>query len=121
MTHAPLITAAVGTTLTQAQDILRTHRSEKLPLVGDDGTLAGLITVKDILKATDHPNASSDDRGRLRCAAALGVGADLEARVDALVAVGVDALVLDTAHGHSEGVIVAIRRIRSVAPSVAIV
>jgi IMP dehydrogenase len=121
MTHAPLITAAVGTTLTQAQDILRTHRIEKLPLVGDDGTLAGLITVKDILKATDHPNASSDDRGRLRCAAALGVGADLEARVDALVAVGVDALVLDTAHGHSEGVIVAIRRIRSVAPSVAIV
>lgn len=121
MTHAPLITAAVGTTLTEAQQILRTHRIEKLPLVGGDGTLAGLITVKDILKATDHPNASSDDRGRLRCAAALGVGADLEARVDALIAVGVDAVVLDTAHGHSEGVLTAIRRIRSVAPHLAIV
>lgn len=121
MTHAPLITAAVGTTLLEAQHILRTHRIEKLPLVGDDGILAGLITVKDILKATDHPNASSDDRGRLRCAAALGVGADLEARLDALVGVGVDAVVLDTAHGHSEGVITAIRRIRTQAPNLAIV
>jgi IMP dehydrogenase len=121
MTSTPLITAAVGTTLAEAQEILRTHRIEKLPLVADDGTLAGLITVKDILKATDHPNASSDDRGRLRCAAALGVGADLEERVDALVRVSVDAVVLDTAHGHSAGVISAIQRIRALAPDLAIV
>ena len=121
MTHTPLITASVGTTLEEAQEILRSHRIEKLPLVNEEGELAGLITVKDILKASDHPNASRDDRGRLRCTAALGVGADLEERVTALTAVGVDAVVLDTAHGHSSGVITAIQRIRSGWPELAIV
>ena len=121
MTPTPLITASVGTTLEQAQEILRSHRIEKLPLVNNEGVLAGLITVKDILKATDHPNASLDDRGRLRCAAALGVGADLEERVAALVKVGVDAVVFDTAHGHSSGVISAIHRVRSGWPDLAIV
>ena len=113
MTHAPLITASAGTTLAEATKILAKHRIEKLPLVDAAGRLVGLITVKDILKATEHPNASKDSLGRLRCAAAVGVGADLEERVDALVQAGVDALCLDTAHGHSENVVAAIRRIRS--------
>lgn len=121
MTHAPLITASVGTTLEQAQEILRSHRIEKLPLVNDNGELAGLITVKDILKATDHPNASLDSRGRLRCAAALGVGVDLEERVEVLARMGVDAVVFDTAHGHSSGVITAIQRVRSSWPDLAVV
>lgn len=81
----------------------------------------GLITVKDILKATEHPNATQDERGRLRCGAAVGVGADLEERVNALVKAGVDAVCIDTAHGHSLGVLNAIRRIRSDWPDLAIV
>ncbi|MCX6532639.1 MAG: IMP dehydrogenase [Actinobacteria bacterium] len=121
MTVAPLITAPMGTTLAQARTILGKHRLEKLPLVDSDGTLMGLITVKDILKATEHPNATQDDRGRLRCGAAVGVGADLEERVSALVKAGVDAVCIDTAHGHSLGVLNAIRRIRSDWPDLAIV
>lgn len=113
MTKSPLITAKAGTTLAEARKILGQHRIEKLPLVDEQGVLVGLITVKDILKATDHPSASKDDRGRLRCAAAVGVGPDLEERVSALVAAGVDAVCIDTAHGHTEGVIAAVRRIRS--------
>ena len=88
------------------------HRIEKLPLVDDDGRLAGLITVKDIQKRLDFPNASRDGRGRLRCAAAIGVGDDVEARVEALVAMGVDAVSIDTAHGHSANVVKAIERIK---------
>lgn len=121
MTHAPLVTARVGTTLDEAKVVLARHRIEKLPLVDDDGRLVGLITVKDILKATDHPHASMDDRNRLRCAAAVGVGADLEPRVEALVAAGVDAVCIDTAHGHSQGVIDAVRRIRACWPEIAVV
>ena len=121
MTSAGLITAPVGTTLEVAKDILRRYRIEKLPLVDDHGRLRGLITVKDILKARAHPLASLDAAGRLRCAAAVGVGADLEARCDALAAAGVDAVTLDTAHGHSLGVITAIRRIRAGWPNLAIV
>jgi IMP dehydrogenase len=121
MTSAPLVTARPGTTLAEAKQLLALHRIEKLPLVGDDGRLAGLITVKDILKATEHPNATKDERGRLRCAAAVGVGPDLEERTAALVAAGCDAVFIDTAHGHSEGVVSAVRRIRAAWSDLAIV
>ena len=104
MTSDGLVTASVGTTLEQAKAILQQHRIEKLPLVDADGRLAGLITVKDIQKRQEFPNATRDGAGRLRCAAAVGVGADLEERVEALVAQGVDAVAIDTAHGHSAGV-----------------
>mgnify|MGYP001343404806 CR=1 FL=1 len=112
MTSAPLHTAPVGTSLDEAKAILQKYRIEKLPLVDAEGKLAGLITVKDIQKRLDFPNAARDSRGRLVCAAAVGVGDDLEARVEALVAVGVDAVSIDTAHGHSAGVIKAIERIK---------
>ena len=116
MTHEGLVTAKVGTTLDEAKAILQRHRIEKLPLVEDDGRLAGLITVKDIQKRLEFPNASRDGAGRLRCAAAVGVGADVEERVEALVARGVDAVAIDTAHGHSAGVIKTIQRIKGLWP-----
>jgi len=121
MTSERLVTAAVGTTLDEAKGLLQRYRIEKLPLLDDDGVLRGLITVKDILKRQEFPNATRDGRGRLRCAAAVGVGEDLEARVDALVAAGVDAIAIDTAHGHSAGVIKAIERIKSGFPMVPVV
>ncbi len=105
MTAANLITAPVGTTLEQAQAILGEHRIEKLPVVDADGRLKGLITVKDIQKRIDYPHATKDEQGRLRVAAAVGVGPDAVDRAGALVEAGVDALVLDTAHGHSDGVL----------------
>ena len=116
MTSENLVTGTVGTSLDEAKVLLQRHRIEKLPLVDSDGHLAGLITVKDIQKRLDHPNATRDDRGRLRCAAACGVGADVEARVEALVAMGVDAVSIDTAHGHSAGVVETVRRIKSAWP-----
>jgi IMP dehydrogenase len=112
MTSDGLVTAEVGTSLDQAKAVLQQHRIEKLPLVDAEGRLAGLITVKDIQKRLDFPNASRDSRGRLRCAAAVGVGADVEERVEALVAMGVDAVSIDTAHGHSANVVKAIQRIK---------
>ncbi|MDH4145886.1 MAG: IMP dehydrogenase [Acidimicrobiia bacterium] len=121
MTAEGLVTAPVGTTLVQARSVLQKHRIEKLPLVDDAGMLAGLITVKDIQKAVNHPNATLDERGRLRVAAAIGVGADLEERCEALVAAGVDALVIDTAHGHSAGVVRTIERVKAAWPQVAVV
>ena len=121
MTSEHLRTAPVGTTLEQAKAILQRYRIEKLPLVDDDGRLAGLITVKDIQKRQEFPNASRDDAGRLRCAAAVGVGDDLEERVEALVARSVDAVAIDTAHGHSAGVIKAIERIKAGWPSLPVV
>jgi IMP dehydrogenase len=121
MTADGLVTADVGTTLDEAKAILQRHRIEKLPLVDADGRLAGLITVKDIQKRQEFPNASRDDAGRLRCAAAVGVGDDLEERVDSLVAMGVDAVAIDTAHGHSAGVIKAIERIKGGWPDLAVV
>ncbi len=120
MTSEGLITAAKGTTLDEAKALLRRHRIEKLPLVDDRGRLTGLITVKDLAKHRDHPNASLDDRGRLRVAAAIGVGGDVEKRVDLLVQMGVDAVAIDTAHGHSKGVIDTIAMIRSGWPELAI-
>jgi IMP dehydrogenase len=121
MTSEGLRTAPVGTTLDEAKAILQRHRIEKLPLVDDDGRLAGLITVKDIQKRQEFPNASRDDAGRLRCAAAVGVGDDLEERVEALVARAVDAVAIDTAHGHSAGVIKAIERIKAGWPDLPVV
>ena len=107
-----LVTAPVGTSLDEAKKIIQAHRIEKLPLVDENGHLAGLITVKDIQKRLDYPSASRDSKGRLRCAAAVGVGADLEERVELLYDRGVDAVSIDTAHGHSLNVVKAIERIK---------
>lgn len=104
MTRDNLVTAPVGTTLEQARDILRKHKIEKLPVVDDDRRLVGLITVKDIQKKIQYPLATKDSRGRLQVAAAVGVGGDARERAAALVEADVDALVVDTAHGHSRGV-----------------
>ncbi len=105
MTAVNLITAPVGTTLPEAEQILHRNKVEKLPVVDADGVLKGLITVKDISKRQEYPDATKDDQGRLRAAAAVGVGSDALERAEALVAAGVDVLVLDTAHGHSRGVL----------------
>jgi IMP dehydrogenase len=120
MTAENLVTAQVGTSLDEAKKLLQKHRIEKLPLVDGDGRLAGLITVKDIQKRLDFPNAARDEKGRLRCAAACGVGDDVEERVDALVSMGVDAVAIDTAHGHSAGVIKTIERIKAGWPDLAV-
>lgn len=113
MTSDGLVTAPEGTTLEEAKVLLQRHRIEKLPLVDGAGRLRGLITVKDIMKRQEFPNATRDGAGRLRVAAAVGVGDDLENRVEALVKVGVDAVVVDTAHGNSMGVVKAIERIKA--------
>ena len=105
MTREGLVTAPVGTTLEEAQAILGRHRIEKLPVVDADGRLSGLITVKDIQKRIQYPDSTKDSQGRLRCGAAVGTGPDAFERAAALVEVGVDLLVVDTAHGHSNGVI----------------
>jgi IMP dehydrogenase len=112
MRKPPLVTAPLGTTLEQAKEILWQHRIEKLPIVDDDGTLRGLITVKDIKKQTEFPFATHDDRGRLRVGAAIGVGNDAMDRAEALVAAGVDVLVVDTAHGHSLGVLDMVKQVK---------
>ncbi|HYJ12156.1 MAG TPA: IMP dehydrogenase, partial [Thermomicrobiales bacterium] len=110
MTSYPLYTAPAGTTLDEASEILHQHKVEKLPVVDANGFLTGLITVKDIQKKIQYPNATKDGRGRLRVGAAIGVGRDSEERADALIAKGVDLLVVDTAHGHNIGVIDTVRR-----------
>jgi IMP dehydrogenase len=120
MTSENLVTGTVGTSLDEAKVLLQQHRIEKLPLVDDRGKLAGLITVKDIQKRLDFPNASRDEQGRLRTAAACGVGDDIEARVEALVAMGVDAIAIDTAHGHSAGVIKTIEQLKASWPDLAV-
>src|SRR5215510_14736886 len=112
MTHDPLFTVPVGTTLEQAWEILHRHRVEKLLVVDDRYMLKGLITVKDIQKIVKYPNACKDNLGRLRVGAPIGVGKDAIARAEALVAAHVDILVIDTAHGHSQGVLDMVRRIR---------
>ena len=121
MTSDRLVTAQVGTTLEQAKAILQKHRIEKLPLVDAEGFLKGLITVKDIQKKRDYPNASTDSFGRLICGAAVGVGTDLEKRVELMLAKGLDVVVIDTAHGHSAGVIRAIQRIKSAWPNLPVI
>src|SRR6266850_7813299 len=105
MTHEDLITVPVGTTLDAARQILHEHKVEKLLVVDRDFRLKGLITVKDIQKAVKYPAASKDSLGRLRCGAALGIARDTVERAEALVAAGVDVLVVDTAHGHSQNVL----------------
>jgi IMP dehydrogenase len=121
MTHDELITVPVGTTLEDAREILHRHKVEKLLVVDRDFRLKGLITVKDIQKAVKYPNASKDSLGRLRCGAAIGVSRDTMERADALVASGVDALVIDTAHGHSQGVLEMVGRVRQRFPTVSLV
>jgi IMP dehydrogenase len=111
MTSRDLVTAPVGTTLAEAEQRLHAHRIEKLPIVDADGRLRGLITVKDIQKRVDYPHATKDAAGRLRAGAAVGVGVDAYERAQALIAAGADVLVVDTAHGHSRGVIDMVGRI----------
>jgi IMP dehydrogenase len=113
MTARDLVTAPVGTTLAEAESILHRHKIEKLPVVDGEGKLRGLITVKDIQKKIQFPDATKDARGRLSVAAAVGVGPDAWERAGALVAAGVDALVVDTAHGHSVAVVEMVRRVKS--------
>ncbi len=112
MTRDPLFTVAVGTTLEQARAFLHRHKVEKLLVVDDRYMLKGLITVKDIQKIVKYPNACKDSLGRLRVGAAIGVASDTPARAEALVAAHVDVLVIDTAHGHSQGVLDMVKRIR---------
>ncbi|ADI01838.1 IMP dehydrogenase [Syntrophothermus lipocalidus] len=112
MTKENLITAPVGTTLHEAREILRRHKVEKLPLVDEDFNLKGLITIKDIEKARKYPNSAKDARGRLLAGAAVGVSADTMERVEALYKAGVDLIVVDTAHGHSRGVIETVKAIK---------
>ncbi len=121
MTTEPLVTAPVGINLEDAKRLLQKHRIEKLLIVDANGSLKGLLTVKDIQKARDFPNSTKDSQGRLLAGAAVGVGADLEQRVDLLTKAGVDVIVIDTAHGHSVGVIQAIQRIRSLCKDLPII
>jgi IMP dehydrogenase len=113
MTSRNLVTAPVGTRLAEAEAILHRHKIEKLPVVDAEGRLKGLITVKDIHKRIQFPQATKDAQGRLRVGAAVGVGPDAWERADALVDAGVDVLVVDTAHGHSAAVPVMVRRVKS--------
>ncbi|MCI1821491.1 MAG: IMP dehydrogenase [Megasphaera sp.] len=121
MTKENLVTAPVGTSLEEAKDILRSHRIEKLPLVDQEGNLQGLITIKDIEKAHKYPNSAKDSNGRLLVAAAVGVTHDMTDRIDALVAAKVDVVVIDTAHGHSEGVLNTVKEIKKMYPNLPII
>ena len=121
MTKEHLITAPVGTTLEQAQEILRNHKIEKLPLVDENGALKGLITIKDIEKAVKFPNSARDKDGRLLCGAAIGVTKDYMERVAALVDAQVDVLSLDSAHGHSKNIIDAVANIKKHYPNVTLI
>jgi IMP dehydrogenase len=121
MTRDPLFTVPVGTKLEQARELLHRHKVEKLLVVDDRFMLKGLITVKDIQKSIKYPNACKDELGRLRVGAAIGVGRDAMARAEALVAAHVDVLVIDTAHGHAQGVLDMVRRVRRQFPNVDLV
>ncbi|KMN41489.1 MULTISPECIES: IMP dehydrogenase [Bacillus] len=121
MTKEKLITAPVGTTLEEAEKILQKYKIEKLPLVDNNGVLQGLITIKDIEKVIEFPNSAKDKQGRLLVGAAVGVTADAMLRIDALVKASVDAIVLDTAHGHSQGVIEKVKEVRAKYPALNII
>lgn len=121
MTKEKLITAPVGTTLEEAEKILQQHKIEKLPLVDDNGVLKGLITIKDIEKVIEFPNSAKDKQGRLLVGAAVGVTADAMIRIDALVKANVDVIVMDTAHGHSKGVIEKVKEVREKYPELNII
>ncbi|UCG91701.1 MAG: IMP dehydrogenase [candidate division WOR-3 bacterium] len=121
MTHERLITAPEGTTLEQAQKILKKHRIEKLPIVDKSSRLKGLITIKDIIKKMEHPNATIDKMGRLRCAAAIGFDNTTVERAEALIEGAVDAIVIDTAHAHSKSVIDIAKRVKKRFPDIDLV
>lgn len=121
MTSKNLITAPVGTTHEQAQEILRMHKIEKLPIVDSENHLKGLITIKDIEKAVRYPNAAKDNAGRLLCGAAIGVTADALERVQAVVNAGVDVICLDSAHGHSRNIINKVKEIKVAFPSLPVI
>lgn len=121
MTKNPLFTAPEGTRVDKALEILKEHKVEKLPLVDKDGNLTGLITIKDIEKTKEYPNAAKDSRGRLLCGASVGITADMMDRVKALYEVGVDVVTLDTAHGHSLGVINGVKRIKAAYPDLQVI
>lgn len=121
MTREGLVTAAVGTTLEDSKAILQKHRIEKLPLVDEQFKLGGLITIKDIEKAVQYPNAAKDDKGRLLVAAAVGTSKDTDERIQALVQAGVDVLVIDTAHGHSQGVLDHLKKIKTTYPNIQVI
>jgi IMP dehydrogenase len=121
MTKEELVTAPVGTTLEEAEKILQQYKIEKLPLVDDNGVLKGLITIKDIEKVIEFPNAAKDQQGRLLVGAAVGVTADSNVRIEKLVQAGVDVIVIDTAHGHSQGVLDTVRSIREAYPELNII
>ncbi|WP_234121789.1 IMP dehydrogenase [Clostridium hydrogenum] len=121
MTSENLVTAAEGTTLEEAKNLLKEHKIEKLPLVDDEYKLKGLITIKDIEKVRIYPNAAKDDQGRLLCGAAVGVTNNMMERVEALVKASVDVIVLDTAHGHSQGVMEAVKKIKAAYPELQVI
>lgn len=121
MTHEQLVTAPVGTTLQAAEVILQQHKIEKLPIVDEENTLKGLITIKDIEKAIQFPNAAKDSQGRLLCGAAIGISKDTHDRAAALVAAGVDVIVVDSAHGHSANILNAVRELRNKFPELTII
>ncbi|QBD88084.1 IMP dehydrogenase [Clostridium tetani] len=121
MTDEDLITAPENTTIDQAREILKKHKIEKLPLVDENFNLKGLITIKDIDKIKMYPNSAKDDKGRLLCGAAVGVTADMIERVDALVKAQVDVITIDTAHGHSKGVLEGVRKIKELYPELQII
>ena len=121
MTKTDLITAPKGTTLVQAEEILQNHKIEKLPVVDDNGVLIGLITFKDIQKFRNFPNACKDEHGRLRVGAAVGVTADTMERVEALYKAGVDVIAIDTAHGHSLGVINKLKEVKAAYPDLQVI
>ncbi|WP_462421960.1 IMP dehydrogenase [Salinicoccus sp. Marseille-QA3877] len=121
MTKDNLVTGTVGTTLEEASRILQKHRIEKLPLVDENDILQGLITIKDIEKVIEFPDSAKDDQGRLLVAAAIGIAKETEKRAEELVKAGADALVIDTAHGHSQGVLDAIKDIREKYPNITLI
>ncbi|CBL16462.1 MULTISPECIES: IMP dehydrogenase [Ruminococcus] len=121
MTKDNLVTAPVGTTLQEAQEILRAHKIEKLPLVDQDGYLKGLITIKDIEKSVQYPNSARDERGRLLCGAAIGVTADILDRAKALIDAQVDVLVLDSAHGHSANIMRCVKMVKEAFPDTPVI
>ena len=121
MTKEHLVTAPKGTTLEQAQEILRHHKIEKLPLIDEEGKLCGLITIKDILKTHKYPNSAKDNHGRLLCGAAIGVTADVLDRAGALLAANADFLVLDSAHGHSKNIIDCLAKVKDAYPDAQII
>lgn len=121
MTSENLVTSHIGTTLSEAQDILMKHKIEKLPLVDEAGNLRGLITIKDIEKAVQYPNSARDASGRLLCAAAIGATSDVLERASALIGAGADALILDSAHGHSKNILNSISKVKAAFPDISLI